>query len=147
MIPAEAATAKALQLRAGMEALGVVMSFVCREQPFSEFRAGTIMAALQHQLSNRCHLCLVQEERLVAYAGWLPIRASDGERWLRGEAELKPVPAAEADAVALTILSVAAPALIPVLLRACRPMARQCTVYFKRDYGGGRMKKSRIVID
>jgi hypothetical protein len=132
---------KALQFKPGMETLGVVLAFICREKPFSEFSAGKIIAAVKHQLSSGSHICLLDGGRLVAYAGWLPIRKRVGERWMAGEADFAPVPPQEADAAALTIVSVASPALIAPLLRACRRHGAGKTIFFKRHYEDGRTRK------
>jgi hypothetical protein len=124
-----------------METLGVVLAFICREKPFSEFRAGKIIAAVKHQLSSGSHVCLVEGDRLVAYAGWLPVREADARRWMAGEAALTPIVAAEADAAALTIVSVASRSLISPLLRACKRRGGYPTVFFKRQYEDGRSRK------
>jgi hypothetical protein len=129
-----------------MEALGLVLSFICRSSPYAEFRAGKIIAAVQHQLSTRSHLCLVEGERMVAYAGWLPVNAADAERWLTGEHTLQPVPSETADAVALTIVSTAGRRHVPQLIRACRTLVPQQNIYFKRDYAGRAARKAKLSI-
>jgi hemolysin-activating ACP:hemolysin acyltransferase len=136
--------AKTLQLRPSMEALGIALSFVCRSSPYAEFRAAKIIKAIQHQLSSGSHVCLIENEQLVAYAGWLPIDLADGENWLAGKGTLHPSSSANPQAVALTIVSTTDPSQIPQLIRACRRLAPQRTVYFKRDYPGGRSKKSKV---
>lgn len=127
-----------------MEALGIVLAFICRSAPYAEFRAAKIIKAVQHQLSSGCHVCIIEDERLVAYAGWLPIDARDGEKWLEGNATLKPAPSSNTDAAALTIVSVTSTSQIPQLIRGCRRLAPQRTIFFKRDYLGGRSKKSKV---
>ena len=62
MTSAAGSKPKAMQLKPTMEALGVVLAFICREQPYSEFRAAKIIAAVQHQLTARCHVCLIVAE-------------------------------------------------------------------------------------
>ena len=127
-----------------MEALGVVLSFICRQTPYSEFRAAKIIRSVQHQLSSGCHVCLIEDERLVAYAGWLPVDPAVAERWLEGKATLEPVPSSSTDAAALTIVSLTKKSQIPQLIRACRKLAPQRDIYFKRDYAEGRAKKSKV---
>ena len=136
---------KPLQLKPTMEALGVILSFICRAPPYAEFRADKIIKAVQHQLSTGCHVCLIENETLVAYAGWLPIDARDGEKWLQDKASLRPVPPSSTDAVALTIVSASNPGDVKRLMRACRNLAPQKTVYFKRDYDQGPARKSKVV--
>jgi hemolysin-activating ACP:hemolysin acyltransferase len=135
---------KALQLRPSMESLGLVLSFICRSSPYAEFRAGKIIAAVQHQLSTRSHVCLVEGERIIAYAGWLPVSEADAEAWLKGEAGLRPVPPDATDAAALTIVSAADRAHVTRLIRACRTLIPQHNVYFKRDYAAGQARKAKL---
>ena len=91
------------------------------------------------------HVCLIDEERIVAYAGWLPVTESDGEKWMKGHGELRPVASASTNAAALTMVSVTRRSLIPPLIRACRTLAPQRIIYFKRDYGSREAKKSKVV--
>jgi len=80
----------------------------------------------------------------VAYAGWLPVDPAVAERWLEGKATLEPVPSSSTDAAALTIVSLTQKSQIPQLIRACRRLAPQRDIYFKRDYAEGRAKKSKV---
>ena len=144
MSSAEGQKPKQLQLKPTMEALGIVLSFLCRSSPYADFRAAKIIQAVQHQLSTRSHVCLVENEQMVAYAGWLPVRAEDAERWLEGEHRLQPVPSDSTDAVALTIVSAADRRHVPQLIRACRTLAPQRNIYFKRDYAGGGARKAKL---
>ncbi|MCX7350557.1 MAG: hypothetical protein NTZ54_13885 [Alphaproteobacteria bacterium] len=132
------------QLKPTMEALGVVLLFICRSAPYAEFRAARIIKAVQHQLASGCHVCLIENERLVAYAGWMPVDLAEAERWIEGGANLHPVPSSSTDAAALTIVSVRSQREIPQLIRACRKEAPQTKIFFKRDYVGGRAKKSSV---
>lgn len=144
MPPTHASRPQALQLKPSMEALGIVLSFICRQAPYAEFRAAKILRSVQYQLSTGCHVCLVQEEQLVAYAGWLPVEPKVAESWLDGKATLQPVPAASTDAAALTIVSITANTHLAPLIRACRKLAPQQTIYFKRDYPGGETRKAKV---
>lgn len=145
MTSAAGSKPKAMQLKPTMEALGVVLAFICREQPYSEFRAAKIIAAVQHQLTARCHVCLIEDERLVAYAGWLPVTQGDAERWMAGESNLSPAPSSDTRVAALTIVSALGRRHVPLLIRECRRLLPQHAVYFKRDYAGGRTRKSKVV--
>lgn len=142
---AHAARPDARQLKPTMEALGVVLSFICRSAPYAEFRAEKIIKAVQHQLSTGCHVCLIADERLVAYAGWLPIDPAEGERWLSGETMLHPTSSSGTDAAALTIVSVDDARHVTQLIRACRRLAPQKTIFFRRTYSDGRSKKLKVL--
>lgn len=133
-----------LQLKPTMEALGIVLSFICRSAPYDDFRAAKIIRAIEHQLASRCHVCLIRDEQLIAYAGWLPIDADDGDKWLEGNGTLTPASSPNKNAAALTVVSSLSPSHLPQLIRACRTLAPRRTIYFKRDYKGQRTKKSKV---
>lgn len=126
-----------------MEALGVIVSFLCRTRPYADFRAATLVSAVSNQLAAGTHVALIADERLVAYGGWMQIAMADGEAWLRDAGELRPRPAAESDAVALTTVCMTGPHL-DQLIRAMRQAAPRSIIYFKRDYGNGRSRKMRL---
>ncbi len=143
-MPDKSATATPRQLKASMEALGLVMSFVAREPPFSEYRAGTLLQALKYQLSTKNHVCLLQGETLVAYCGWLPITIEQGENWLKGQGSLEPVAPSAATAYALTIVSVAANEFLLPAIRACRQLHPDRRAFFKRDTRSGDSRKASV---
>ncbi len=132
------------QLIASMEALGLVMSFVAREPPFSEYRAGTLLQSLKYQLSTRNHVCLLQGETVVAYCGWLPITIEQGENWVKGQGSLSPVESKAATAYALTIVSVASNEFLLPAIRACRQIHPDRRAFFKRDTQSGESRKGSV---
>lgn len=132
------------QLKPSMEALGLVLAFLTRDKPFSEYRAGKLVRAVKYQLSSSNHVCLLADDVLIAYAGWLPITVELGEKWLRNEANLVPVPAGESDAFALTTVSVASPESLLPLIRACRDRYPNRRVFFRRDSEAGRSRKATV---
>lgn len=144
MLPGTGPKPKALQFKHNMEALGAVLTFICRSSPYAEFRAAKLIAAVRLQLSTGCHVCLMQERQIVAYAGWLTISEEDAEAWLRGEVKLRPVPPHSTSAAALTIVSVVDRKHVPLLIRACRMLSPQQTIYFKRDYAEGLARKAKV---
>lgn len=130
---------------ASMETLGLVASFLARRAPFSEFAAGSLIDALQHQLSTNCHVCLVENEQLIGYLGWLPTTVALGELWRRDETVLTMVPDGAADAVALTIIASDTSEGARALIRAARMLNPARRVYFKREQGGGQTRKSSVL--
>ena len=119
------------------EALGIVVDFLSREAPYDEFRAGKLVTALKHQVMHGHHVCGFRGERLVGYCGWLPISGELGRLWVQGKAELAPVPADQADAVALTTIRVDDPKVMPPLIRASRKLH-----YGKRVFYLGRISSA-----
>jgi hypothetical protein len=132
------------QLKPSMEALGLILAFVAREPPFSEHRAGSLLRAVKHQLSSRSHVCLLRGDTLLGYCGWLPVTISDGEKWLRGETQLRPAAPEAANAFALTIVSVVSGEHLLPIIRACRRLHPDQRVFFKREGAGGRSRKATV---
>ena len=104
------------------EALGIIVDFITRDRPFNEFRAGQLVTALKHQVSHGHHVCAFRGEQLVGYCGWLPISEALGRSLVQGKAELAPVLADQADAVALTTIRVDDPKVMQPLIRASRKL-------------------------
>ena len=99
------------------EAFGLVIDYLAAVEPFSKFRAGVLVKAVRYQLGKGNHVCAYRGETLVGYCGWLHITSAMGERWMNHQGELTPVPAAEADAAALTTVRVDEPALLLRIIR------------------------------
>jgi hypothetical protein len=121
-------------LKPGFDTLGVLMDFLAREPPYALMRAGDLLAALTYQLSAGLHAAGFDNNRLVAYCGWLTTSADAGEAWLEGRGRLSAVPSATADAVALTLVKVVKPEYLLPMIRACRQRNKGKRVFFKRDY-------------
>jgi hypothetical protein len=132
------------QLKPSMEVLGIVSSFISREPPFSEFRAGKLLAAIRFQLSSRSHVAVISGENLVGYCGWLPITKTLGEKWMANKAKLVPVPEEAADAVALTIVSFTSREHLLPMIRECRRLQPDRRVFFKRQRKAGLSNKASV---
>ena len=118
------------------EALGIVVDFLSRRAPYDELRAGKLVTTIKYQIAQGDHVCGFRGETLVGYCGWLQVTCELGERWLRGQAELQPIPPDRADAVALTLIRVDEPAALRPLIRAGRKLVGSKRVFFGRDYAG-----------
>ena len=132
------------QLSPSAATLGLVLSFVAREPPFSEYRAGNLIKAIKYQLSTHSHICLLSGETLLGYCGWLRITAASGDKWMRNEAQLFPAVEEVADAAALTIVSTTAPQHLRRMIRACRKLNPNQRVFFKRDLSDGSNRKATV---
>ena len=120
---------------ANAEAVGAVIDFLSRDKPFSEFRVGVLVPAVKEQLVRQLHVCALRGNVLVGYCGWVLITTEMGELWVKGQAQLKAVPADRADARALTIVRVEEPSMVRPLLRAARQLNPGKRVFIRRDYG------------
>ncbi len=128
------------QLRATHESLGLLVSFLSRTPPFSEFRSRVLVGALQQQLERGHHACLLAEGRLAGYCGWLLTSREIGEKWLKDEAELSSVPDRLADAAAFTIVFCPDRRHVLPLVREARNRHPGLLAVFKRSRSGGDRK-------
>jgi len=132
------------QLKPSMEVLGIIASFLTREPPFSEFRAGKLLAAIRFQLSSRNHVAMLKGETLIGYCGWLPITNALGDKWMANKAKLVPVPQEAADAVALTMVSFTSREHLLPMIRECRRLQPNRRVFFKRERKAGLSSKASV---
>ena len=136
------------RLKPGFEALGIVTDFLASERPYSAFRAGDLIAALTYQLSFGHHVAGFENNRLIAYCGWLTTSTPLGEAWLKGQGRLEMIPPPAADAAALTIVKVRNPELLLPMIRACRERNKGKRVFFKREYAASdRQARKATVIN
>jgi hypothetical protein len=135
-------------LKPGFAALGVVTDFLARDLPFANFKAGDLLAAITYQLSLGHHCAGFDNNRLVAYCGWITTSTAGGEAWLQGKGGLNIVPVETGDAVALTIVKVLHDKQVLPMIRACRDRNKGKRVFFKRDYAvGDRLSRKSAVLN
>jgi hypothetical protein len=116
------------------EALGVLTDFVATRKPFDQFPAGKLVVALKHQIAHGNHVCAFRGETLVGYCGWLLITQEMGRLWLANRAELRPVPAEQADALAVSVVCAEDPGVVRGLIRQSRKLNIGRRAFFKREY-------------
>jgi hypothetical protein len=135
------------RFKPSFEAVGIVADFVSRAAPFDAYSAGALITALKYHIVNGCHVAGFDGETLIGYCGWLQITEAEGEDWLRGNGELRPVHPSESDAVALHIVRIDEQSAVLPLIRACRNLEAKKRVFFKRDYvpGGHTAKRSSVM--
>jgi hypothetical protein len=135
-------------LKPGFAALGVVMDFLARDQPFANFKAGDLLAAVTYQLSLGHHVAGFENSRLVAYCGWITTSTAGGEAWLHGKGGLTMAPVETGDAVALTVVKVLQDKQVLPMIRACRDRNKGKRVFFKRDYAvGDKLSRKSAVVN
>ena len=128
-----------------METLGLVLAYLAQHEPFSQFRASSLVEAVQYQLTTRNHLCLIERERLVGYCGWLPTDQRTGAAWMQGKAKLTPIIEADADAVALTVFACDEARHTLPLIRQARTLNQGKRVFFRRDKQGRPSKRATVL--
>ncbi len=132
-------------LVASMETLGLVLTFLTRSKPFSEFPAATLVAAVQHQLSERNHLCLISDGRLAGYLGWVPVTHRIAQTWMENQGPLDIAPRQHAEALALTILSSLSTKGTRALIAAARNLNPGRRIYFRRENQDGVVRKANVL--
>jgi hemolysin-activating ACP:hemolysin acyltransferase len=135
-------------LKPGFATLGVLTDFLARDLPFANLRAGELLAAITYQLSLGQHVAGFENNRLVAYCGWITTTTAQGEEWLQGKGRLSIVPVESGDAVALTIVKAMKEGQVLPMIRACRDRNKGKRVFFKRDYAlGDKLSRRSAVVN
>lgn len=114
----------------------MVIDFLAESDVFSNFEIGTLSGVIRRQLKDGNNLAAICDNQIVGYAGWLHTNENTGEEWMENRAILRPLPAAEADAAALTVVAVSDPKATPRLMRGARELNKGKRVFFKRGYDG-----------
>lgn len=125
-----------VQFNATFEGFGMVMDYLCRTAPFSEFTSKTLADALHLQLKSGHHLVAMRGGVVVGYAGWLMTSKAIAEAWVLEQGKL--LPHRDADAAALTIVAADERAVVTRLIRGARDLNPGMRAYFKRGGEGDR---------
>jgi hypothetical protein len=125
-----------IQLAGTFEAFGMVVDYLSRTAPFSEFVLGTLAGAIRQQLGAGHHFAAMSGTELVGYAGWLLTSDAVAQAWIDSNGPLIRVPPEQATAAALTTVAVTDPAATRRLMRGARELNKGKRVYFKRGSEG-----------
>ncbi len=125
-----------VQLAGTFEAFGMVVDYLSRTAPFSEFVLGTLAGAIRQQLGAGHHFAAMSGTELVGYAGWLLTSDAVAQAWIDSNGPLLRVPPEQATAAALTTVAVTDPAATRRLMRGARELNKGKRVYFKRGSEG-----------
>lgn len=125
-----------VQFNATFEGFGMVMDYLCRTAPFSEFTSKTLADALHLQLKSGHHLVALRGGVVAGYAGWLMTSRAIAEAWVIDQGKL--TAHHDADAAALTIVAAGERAVVTRLIRGARDLNPGMRAYFKRGGEGGR---------
>jgi hypothetical protein len=122
------------QFTSSYESLGILIDYFAKTPPFARLTVAEFVIALKHQLAHGHHFCAFRGDRLVGYCGWLWTTREIGERWMRGDGELKSVATENVDSAALTVVRADDPAALPLMIRALRERGKGKRIFFRRDY-------------
>jgi len=125
-----------VQFNATFEGFGMVMDYLCRTAPFSEFTSKTLADALHLQLKSGHHLVALRGGMVVGYAGWLMTSKAIAEAWVLDQGKL--TAHRDADAAALTIVAADERAVVTRIIRGARELNPGMRAYFKRSRVGSR---------
>lgn len=132
-----------VQFNATFEGFGMVMDYLCRTAPFSEFTSKTLADALHQQLKMGHHLVAMRQGVVVGYAGWLLTSKAIAEAWVADRGSLRSHPSAEV--AALTIVAADERPVVTRLIRGARNHNPDVRYYFKRGGDGERPGVKRSI--
>ena len=132
------------KFKPGFEALGLITDFLASDKPFANFSANKLLTAIKYQLSHGQHIAGFEDDRLVAYCGWLSTTKSHAEAWMKGRGRLDFI--ATGEAVALTVVKILKPDHVLPMIRACRDRNQGKRFYFKREYATGILRPRKATV-
>lgn len=118
------------------EAFGMIIEYLSETDVFRTFDLSAISDVVRRQLADGHNLAAFDGKQVLGYAGWLHTTEHVGSEWVENRAILKPLPAADSDAVALTVFAVSDKVLTARLIRGARELNKGKRVFFKRGYDG-----------
>ena len=98
----------------------ILIDYLGRSPPFKDIPTGEFVLALKHQIADGHHVCAFRGDRLVGYCGWLETTVAIGEKWKRGEGELRSVAGDKVSAAALTVMRSDVPDALTPMIRTIR---------------------------
>jgi hypothetical protein len=100
---------------------------------------------LKAQIQSGHHVAAYRNQKLVGYCGWVNTTEEIARQWLNDEGKLEGVPAASANAVALTIVRLIDRDAVLPIIRSCRKVNGERRVFFKREPHRGQPERKSSV--
>ncbi len=141
-------TVRLTRLPASHESYGAVMALLMENGGYETANFGPLARAVAAQVRDGTHLAAFAGNRLVAYAGALPVQPDAATDWLRdaGELQMVDVAGGRASAITLSVVCTNVPGVGRRLLLAFRHMFPGARAVFRRDYGGRRPARKAQVL-
>lgn len=122
---------------------GLICDYLSNHVPFDSYEFGLMVKSIKFQLQNGTHLIGEENDKIVAYMGWLETRSDIAEAWAADKGPLHAVHGEEA--VAVTVLTVSPSVRILDIVRAAKKAQPDKSVFWKRDYADNRGTTKRAV--
>ena len=125
-------------------ALGVAVDLMFRRKPFSDFRFGAMVSVIRGQILRGHYLIAYRGNQPVGYIGWAECSQAIAERWMREGYSMTHDECRSGDCcVLITVVSSETDTTV-ALIRASRQRYPNRRIYFKREYPGGKSRKSFV---
>jgi hypothetical protein len=125
--------------------LSFIMEFIVAAPEFGGMQSRVLFPALKAQIQHGYNVAAYRNQKLVGYCGWLNTTEEIARQWLKNEGKLLGVPAASANAVALTIVRLIDREAVLPIIRSCRQLNGERRVFFKREPRGGQPARKSSV--
>jgi hypothetical protein len=125
--------------------LSFIMEFIVAAGEFGRMQSRVLFPALKAQIGSGYHVAAYRNQKLVGYCGWLHTTEEIARQWLNNAGKLEGVPAASANAVALTIVRLIDRDAVLPIIRSCRQLNGERRVFFKREPRGGQPARKSSV--
>jgi hemolysin-activating ACP:hemolysin acyltransferase len=125
-------------------ALGVAVELMFRCKPFSDFKFGPMVSVIRGEILRGHYLIAYRGNLPVGYIGWAECSQEIAERWMREGYSLSYDECKSGDCCVLITVVSSATDTTAALIRASRQRYPNRRIYFKREYPGGKKRKSCV---
>ncbi len=106
--------------------------------PFNQFSYPLMLGKIREQLMLHSHVMLMVGDRLVGYAGWSPVDATEAEDWYQGRRLFPTARLEQATAAIVSITVVTSADYLPLIIKAISHQCAGRKVYRLRAFQDGR---------
>ncbi len=117
---------------ASFESLGAVLDYLSKKDFFRDAALGDMCNSVKHQLATGSNFTIIEKGNIVGYFGYIFISADNGEKWIKNEEKLHPLPRDISTAAALTAVAGDSRKLVLQGIRACRDEAPGTRIFYRR---------------
>lgn len=125
-----------------------VSLLVARFMPFYTYSFGLMLEKIIDQLRHQTNICVLKNNRIVAYAGWIEVDEQDVQRWYREGGDLPSPNWSNGNPLILTILVAQEGKLLKDIRRGLVERCHGRRIYAERvgrTKTGGPVRRTKII--
>lgn len=119
------------------KSFAAVCLFLAGKGVFARTPFGQLVKVLNGQIRGGTHAAVIENGRIVAYAGYLAVEPASAEAWMQRQGELVVDQTGKSQAVALSVVAAENGKHVTPLLNALRLQKPDAVVYVQRARAAG----------